>query len=140
MSGVSLQDIIMAIPFKDMVYLKGKRGKFQKGIYSLDELSKLKLKKYKDYYRLPRITFTDLYNGFLNSVHLKEVKYELHQERDFELAFRIFIDDNEKYGHSLYDPFFDYKYKITKKMALEWCKKYRIKYIDDTDQYWKPKD
>lgn len=138
MSGVSLHDIMTSITCENdnIVYLKGKRGKFQKGIHYFNELSNLKLKRYKDYYRLPRLTSNDLYNGFLNSVHLKKLKYELHQEKDFVVAFRIFIECYPE----LFEQYCRYDYNITKKMALDWCKKYRIKYIDDTDQYWKPKD
>lgn len=123
---ISLRCLVSNIVLPDMVYLK-KKNKF----FEAEELDLYKLHLHKDYVYLPYVNEEDIYDSFLEEYHLNKEQKVLHDSNDFGVSFRKFINYNKKFDHELFRYYCSFESNYLKPIAIEWCKKNQVSYIND---------
>lgn len=127
---VSLREVTHYITIPNIVYYK-----IKKQFSEIHELDLSKITEYKDYVFLPHIELSAIYDAFLDEYHLQKEKNNLHQTGNFEVEFRWYIDHTIKYDFYLARQYFRFEKNYLKPIGIDWCKKYKIKYIDDLVDY-----
>lgn len=129
---ISLRRIISLMTLPKMIYLRSKNE-----LFGAEEVDLYNLHIYKNYVILPYIEQATIYDAFLDSRNLVPEKKLLHEQDNFEVAFRIFIDGdkrfvdrNNRYGY-MGDGYGYFEIEYLKPIAIEWCNKHRIPYVND---------
>lgn len=122
---ISLRRIIYSMNLPRMIYLRSKED-----LCDAEEVDLYNLHIYKNYVVLPYIKEATVYDAFLDSRNMVEEKKLLHEQDNFEVSFRIFLDYSKKHGYML-DKYGSFKIEYLTPIAIDWCNKNRIKYVDD---------
>lgn len=75
--------------------------------------------------KMPYYNEEKIYDYFLSEMNLENVKEELHNDEDFGVAFRKYID----YNHILFEKYCTYETEFLKPIIISWCKENNVKYI-----------
>lgn len=123
--SLSLRHIIYSFELPGMVYLRK-----EDDLFCAEDVDLYNLHIYKNYVILPHIKESTVYDAFLDSRNMVQEKKYLHELDDFEVSFRKFLDYSKRHGYML-DKYGYFKEEYLKPIAIEWCNKNRIQYVDD---------